>query len=912
MYDKPNTETVKQMHLVHFKKTVASVYITVMVSSLLVFCVFQVRAENIWFNPSLLEVGDSTVDEKTVQRLAEGKLLPGAYLVDIYVNNMFIGKQDTVLTSDGPDESLTPAWSVNTLLGIGIKEDVLSENPQLNMSSEVRDRTVPGILNSLPGTHSRLDLGKQRLDVTIPSIFMNRNLAGATSPHLWDDGLSAGVVGYNFSASKTNSQSSSSVDNDSAFLSVNNKINLGPWRANNFSTWSYNSLAKSNDAQGKNERRVTQNWHAINTWIERPLPAVKGLLSIGDSYTSADVFNSVQFRGIQLASDTEMYPDILRTFAPVIRGTATSNARVTVRQNGSLVYETTVPPGQFAINDLSVSSLSGDLYVTVQEADGSIHTFVQGSSSQAIMQREGQLRYAMTAAKLRNSGANTREPEFLQVTGIYGLPYDITVYGGALGSENYQAASFGLGSVLGLAGALSTDVTVARANIFDAYTTGQTTNSTGQSWRLRYSKAVAETGTSLALAASRYSTDGYYSFSDANMLADASGFTTTFTPEGIITHALTTGRARQEMQLDLSQSLGNSLGSLGVNATRKTFWDIAGQQESVSANWNFTLKDVGIGMMWQRTRWPESHRKDDSMVSMMVTVPLSRWLYGAYNRNSLYATSSLSQNQDALKTFSNGVSGTILDDNRLALNARQTTVHGGDASFSRSSKDLSAAYSGRAAIISGGYSQTSEARQLNLGLQGAIVATKYGVTAGQNPGQTIGLIHVPDAAGIRVKSGTGIATDSWGNALVSAQPYRRNRYDLDVLSAAQNVTLTDTSVEVIPSRGAVVAAVYNTTVGHQVLMTLTRSGRPVPFGSVVTIVSGKGDMNESLAHSVPGGVVGDGGQAWLTGMPERGTLKVTWDEGTTGSCLIDFALSPGSILTAENQNLPVQAKGECP
>nr|CAH8250012.1 Uncharacterised protein [Enterobacter ludwigii] len=180
MYDKPNTETVKQMHLVHFKKTVASVYITVMVSSLLVFCVFQVRAENIWFNPSLLEVGDSTVDEKTVQRLAEGKLLPGSYLVDIYVNNMFIGKQDTVLTSDGPDESLTPSWSVNTLLGIGIKEDVLSENPQINMSSEVRDRTVPGILNSLPGTHSRLDLGKQRLDVTIPSIFMNRNLAGAT------------------------------------------------------------------------------------------------------------------------------------------------------------------------------------------------------------------------------------------------------------------------------------------------------------------------------------------------------------------------------------------------------------------------------------------------------------------------------------------------------------------------------------------------------------------------------------------------------------------------------------------------------------------------------------------------------------------------------------------------------------
>lgn len=173
----------------------------------------------------------------------------------------------------------------------------------------------------------------------------------------------------------------------------------------------------------------------------------------------------------------------------------------------------------------------------------------------------------------------------------------------------------------------------------------------------------------------------------------------------------------------------------------------------------------------------------------------------------------------------------MLEDNRLALSAGQTAVRaGGDNGDSDSSSaNLNASYSGRAAKVSGGYSQTRDTRQVSAGLQGVLVATKYGLTAGQSPGETLALIHAPGAAGVRVKSGTGIETDWWGNAVVAAQPYRRNRYDLDLLTTGQNVTLGDTSREVIPTRGAVAAAVYDTTVGHQVLMTLTRGGHPLPF-----------------------------------------------------------------------------------
>lgn len=884
----------------------------------------QSSAEEAWFNPALLGIdskGDgggpkvAGVDEQALQRLANGQQLPGTYPVDVYLNGNFLSKQDVPMTADGPKGALTPSWSVNTLLAAGVKSSALAADGKLDMNPTAGDKPVQGILNHLAGTQVRFDFARQRLDFTVPEISLDRTLAGATDPRFWDEGLTAGAVDYDLSGWKSTARQPGAGDTDSAFLSLNNSASLGAWRAHNFSTWSYNALARNTDTLDTNRRYVTQKWQSVNTWLDRPVPAMKGLLSIGDRYTPSDVFDSVQFRGVQLATDEDMYPDIQRNFAPVIRGTATSNARVTVRQNGSVIYETTVPPGPFTITDIPSASLSGDLYVTVREADGTAHAFVQGSSSVAVMQRQGQLRFALTGGKLRSSGLSTREPQFLQGTAIYGLPYDLTAYGGLLGADGYQAGSLGLGSMLGVAGALSADVTVAKARINDPLNPGSSTDSTGQSWRLRYSKALAETGTTLTLAAYRYSTRGYYSFTDANALSTAQNVITTFTPDGIVATPVVKGRARQEMQINLNQSLGEVLGSVGLNATRRTFWDLDSDQESVSANWNWNVKGVGVGIGYQLSRWPGSILKDDRLVSLMVTLPLSQWLYGSSSTHSLYSASTATRDSGGRETLSNTVGGTLLADNRLAWSAGQTAVRAGsgDNTTEGSSGNLNTSYNGRAGKASAGYSQTRDARQVNAGLRGVIVATKYGVTLGQSPGETLALLHAPGASGVRVKTGTGIETDWWGNAVVPAQPYRRNRYDLDVLTAGQSVTLGDTSREVIPTRGAVAAAVYDTTVGHQVLMTLTKRGKPLPFGARVSLVrDGADDTGNSSDRDASGGIVGDAGQAWLTGMPDKGVLTVTWGEGAAGSCHVPFSLNEVAVKKAEDRHLPVAAEGTCP
>ncbi|WP_257903299.1 fimbria/pilus outer membrane usher protein, partial [Pseudomonas sp. Colony2] len=111
------------------------------------------------------------------------------------------------------------------------------------------------------------------------------------------------------------------------------------------------------------------------------------------SFTPGDVFDSVPFRGVQLASDMGMLPDSMQGYAPVIRGIAETQAKVEVRQNGYSLYTTYVAPGAFEINDLNAASGSGDLEVIITEADGRERRFTQPYATLANMLRENTWRY---------------------------------------------------------------------------------------------------------------------------------------------------------------------------------------------------------------------------------------------------------------------------------------------------------------------------------------------------------------------------------------------------------------------------------------------------------------------------------------------------------------------------------------
>ena len=91
----------------------------------------------------------------------------------------------------------------------------------------------------------------------------------------------------------------------------------------------------------------------------------------------------------------------------------------------------------------------------------------------------------------------------------------------------------------------------------------------------------------------------------------------------------------------------------------------------------------------------------------------------------------------------------------------------------------------------------------------------------------------------------------------------------------------------IPGGGAVVQANYQTHIGSRVLFTLSDSHGPLPFGTSVRLRKAEDDRG-----AVPGGMVADGGQVYLSGIPQEGTLDAAWNaDNISRRCALHFHLT---------------------
>lgn len=130
----------------------------------------------------------------------------------------------------------------------------------------------------------------------------------------------------------------------------------------------------------------------------------------GPELEFGEFFDAVSYQGINLGSDPRMLPESQRGFAPTVRGIARTHAKVTIEQNGYLLYETTVPPGSFVIDDLYPTGYGGDLQVTIQEADGSRQAFRVPYAAVPGMVRAGTTFYNATFGEVRDDALQGQRP----------------------------------------------------------------------------------------------------------------------------------------------------------------------------------------------------------------------------------------------------------------------------------------------------------------------------------------------------------------------------------------------------------------------------------------------------------------------------------------------------------------------
>lgn len=804
--------------------------------ALALLAMIQPAAADDEFNLRILELDTPLENTSTLTNfINDNGLLPGTYLTTIMWDRDVVDKRELSWVLSDDKQRLLPELTKADLRELGVKVDAVPDMKDLDDATKIQD-----ISRFIENARYDYDQDNQTLRLVIPQIYRDQAVAGAINPKFWDDGAPVAWTSYQFSGSQ---QHDSFGKTSSSWLGLESGINLGVWRLRNNSTWSDNT-----------------GWEAIASTLQRDIKTLKSQLEFGQTYTNGELFDSVQMTGVKLETDTSMLPTSQQGFAPVVRGIANSDAKVTIQQNGYTIYQSNVSPGPFEIHDLSQVTSGADLEVTVEEADGSKHSFIQASASVPVLQREGAFKYSLAAGRYRgNEGED--EPPFVQGTAIYGLPYGVTAYSGVLGASRYHAMLAGIGADLGRVGSASMDVTAARTTFDDGRD-----DATGLSWRAQYSKDIPATDTTVTLASYRYSTSGFYTFQEAIDQRDSQ------IDDGIYTYRRTNTR-RSRLQINLSQRLG-AWGSAYMNTYQQDYWDLPGTERSVGAGFSSSWRDISWSVSYSLTRTPDAD--SDCQVAFSVNIPFSHFLPHSW------ATYSVNSASGGYVSHQAGIGGTALENNNLSYNLQQSWT-GNNTGYGAS---LSGRYRGASGEAGLGYSYSGNNQRWNYSAQGSVVAHEHGITLGQPVRDAFAVVHIPDGSDVSIQNGRGIKTDNFGNAIVpTLTAYRHNvisvntqgRDDLDIEAA---------SVDVVPTKGAAVPVNFDARVGRRGLITLIYLGKPVPFGAIVTLDSATA-------------IVGDDGEVWLTGLQKSVAISVQWGEEAGQQCKGTFTVpteSPANIL----------------
>lgn len=802
----------------------------------------------------------------TAEQVLHGEMIqPGSYLFDIYLNDQKVDSRQIKYVRN--IDRIEPCFTSTQIYEYGILL------PEVITSSQCID-----IKKIIPESTINSDINLQRLDLTIPQAFLQQQAAGSIPKRIWDNGINAGFINYNLNFNKNNYHNSAYLGkSEYTYLALNNGINIDRWRLRQNGNYTHDSINSS-------------HYYNIASWAETDLSSIRSRLIIGQASTSNNVYDSIQFRGAKLSSVDEMLPESLRNYAPVVRGVASSNARVSIRQNGYLVYSTTVAPGPFAIHDIYPNS-SGTLYVTVTEADGREQHFSVAFSSVTNMLREGIWNYEVTAGRYHD-GVGGYQPQFIQATLARGLPNNFTPFGGGLIADNYQSAILGVGFSIGEFGALSLDGSYAKTNL----ASGE--DKQGQSYRLLYAKSLNALGTDFRLAGYRYSTSGYYDFSDAiqerrdwmngnyqhaylNPSDLRQGIPVWAQDNNALFNSNRYANKRERMELALNQSL-DDYGNIYLNANQQRYWGTDKKSRTVQGGYNYTWKSANYGVYWQSTR--SQYGYSDHSINFTLAFPL------IFNNRSniIVATAQYAHNNTNGDSYNTGVSGTLLEDNRLSYGL--TTGHS-SANSQTSAANLGYQYS--SGNLNASYSYSNNYTQTALGASGGIVAHSGGITLSQPLGDTFAIIKAKHADGVGVMNNPGVKIDQFGYAIINnITPYRYNTIALNTEQMKPGLDIPQSILQIVPTQKAIVGVNFNTFYGHSLLIHTHNPNYPSPpIGAVV--------FNDQGRNS---GTVGLNGDLYVSGVKAGEMLIAKWGTEREKQCEL---LIPRT-LEGESQSLRYQ------
>ncbi|EKN3460195.1 fimbria/pilus outer membrane usher protein [Yersinia enterocolitica] len=828
----------------------------------------ETEITSVEFNPDFIR--GSGID--VARFMNENPVSPGVYDVMVIVNGKMNGKHSIRFESVAGESTAEPCFKLEQLDALGLRIELNGSTKIANDVKEAAKDQCYNLRDLIKGSSTRYNSGDFELSITVPQFNLVKHPRGYISPSLWDAGAPVGFLDYNsnvygvFNGNRDDGAKSNSYN---ANIGLITGLNLGEWR-----------LRKRLNTRWNNDGGAqTQNLYGF---AATDVTSLKSQLTLGDSDTRGSLFEGFGLRGVQLASDNRMLAEGIRNYSPVIRGVAETNARVTVTQRGQTIYETVVTPGAFELADIGTMSYGGDLEMTVTESDGRTRSQRIPFSAPPMLLYQGVSQFDIAAGRLNDNTVNA-SPTIVQGAYYYGLGNTYTLYSGAQLAENYS--SVGIGNAFNTQiGGISFDVTHARSELSGDH------RSSGNSYKVDYTKYVGETDTNLTLAAYRYSSNGFYTFREASQ--DHYG--------SINANSAFDSRTRNRLSVSVSQRVADNM-SLNLNSSFYSYWGGQDASQQYAVTFNHSLRYFSYALTAMRTSNSsyissyDNSSNNDYQNSYMasISIPLGGSIVKRPLFNTLY---SMASHDDAGNTLVQmNASGSQGEQSELGYGVGTSYSSGNDIAASKTVTGNMSYKTGVGQYGMTASANNSSSRQLSASANGSVVAHQGGVTIGPRLGDApFAIVHAEGAAGAKLFNGNGATIDSRGYAIMpSMTAYRENTVAIDYKELPDSVDVLESQKVVVPRTGAMIPVAMKTITGAPLVLIVRDENKEfLPIGT---------DLLD--ADGVSQGIVGQGGMAFIRGWGTGSQPLQVISNGGKDKCRIHSGTEANATAKTESTHI---------
>lgn len=796
-----------------------------------------IAADDIQFNMDVLDLKErSQVDLSQFSQA--GYIMPGVYTMAVQINTSTLPeRQLTFLVPDNNPKGSAACLTSDIVSQLGLKPE-LAEKITWWHHNECMNP------DSLPGMTILGDLGAGTLRITIPQIYLEYTAPNWDPPSRWDEGIPGVLFDYNLNAQENRDRQMG--NGDSRSLSGNGVagVNIGPWRLRADWQGQYNNEA---------EQR-SRHWEWNRYYMYRAIKSLRAQFMLGENYLNSGMFDSFRYTGASLVSDDSMLPPNLRGYAPEVTGVAKTNAKVTVSQEGRVLYETTVAAGPFRIQDLN-NAVNGTLDVKIQEQDGTVQTFQMDTATIPYLTRPGTIRFKMatgapTDYKHHSVGGGFATGEFSM-----GVSNGWSVFGGMLTAGDYNSLAAGIGRDLLAFGAISFDVTQSYAKLSDSET------KQGGSYRLSYSKRFDATDSRVTFAGYRFSERNFMSMSQYLNARYGNGYAA--------------GSSKEYYTLSFNQQITALNLTAYLSYGHQTYWDRPANDTynlSVSSYFDVgSMKNVSLSLSAYRSM--RDGENDDGMY-LSLSVPWG-------NTGSLSYSSQFSQSGNSNSVGYSDILGESSNYNvRSSFGPGNRNGVNGYLSHTASVADFN---------VTASY-ENQGSSSVGMSMSGGMTATAKGAALHRtgSQGGTRMMVDTDGVGGVPVRSyGSPVYTNSFGKAVVGdVNSYYRNSIEVDLNKLDDNVEATRSVVEGTLTAGAIGYRKFGILAGQKAMSVIRMAdGSFPPFGALITNADG-----------VQTAIVAEDGNAWLSGIKPNESMRVNWDGETQCSFTLPAKIPAGNLL----------------